>query len=371
MRSLHPLEVPFEKVPIQAYSEAGFPFIKWVSVGMPKLGQYSGLLKSVFFLYRSVADAKAGTKSGGTGFLVATQFENYPDRLHVYGVTNWHVAARGSSIIRLNKVGGGHDIFEYGPDQWEFIPGGPDIAVIPLHIRFDNYEITYLDTKNWFLDEATAAGFEIGPGEDVFMVGRFIDYDGVETNKPSLRFGHISMTNAPIRQPTGSTEESFVVDLHSRTGFSGSPVVVYRTIGSHFFDAEKTKGKVLVGGGHTIFLLGINWGQFPEMWELKEGEANPNTTNAPLITKGKYVEGLSGMSCVCPAWSILKVLEMPKLRNQRKAIEAMVARIKGPDLTPKPDSAVSDPPDSDANPKHLEDFNRLLDAAARKPKQDG
>src|SRR5205823_82762 len=78
-------------------------------------------------------------------------------------------------------------------------------------------------------------------------IGLFVDHDGVTTNVPSARFGNISMLpnkNATIEQPTNYRGESYVVDMHSRTGFSGSPVFVYRTFGSdltqsfgHRFDA--------------------------------------------------------------------------------------------------------------------------------------
>jgi hypothetical protein len=35
------------------------------------------------------------------------------------------------------------------------------------------------------------------------------------------------------------------------------------------------------------------------------------------------------------------------------------------------DSAISDPPATDANPKHREDFNSLLNAAVKKPVREG
>src|SRR5258707_1186988 len=64
-------------------------------------------------------------------------------------------------------------------------------------------------------------------GDDTFMIGLFLDHAGVTTNVPSARFGNISMLPNPratIRQSTGYDGVSYVVDMHSRTGFSGSPV---------------------------------------------------------------------------------------------------------------------------------------------------
>jgi hypothetical protein len=38
-------------------------------------------------------------------------------------------------------------------------------------------------------------------------------------------------------------------------------------------------------------------------------------TKESLLTDGKYIRGLSGMTCVLPAWTIRKVLNMPVLRK--------------------------------------------------------
>jgi hypothetical protein len=80
-------------------------------------------------------------------------------------------------------------------------------------------------------DGHTTQAAQIGPGDDVFMVGRFIDHDGGNKNRPALRFGNISIDPTPIMQDNGVRVPAYCVDLHSRTGFSGSPVFVYRTPG--------------------------------------------------------------------------------------------------------------------------------------------
>src|SRR3712207_7995101 len=48
---------------------------------------------------------------------------------------------------------------------------------------------------------------------------------------------------------------------------SGSPVFLYRTPGSIFANTG-----VLLGGGRTMFLLGVLWGQFSERWAIKRSE---------------------------------------------------------------------------------------------------
>ena len=62
------------------------------------------------------------------------------------------------------------------------------------------------------------------------MVGRFVDHDGGPTNLPAARFGNISIGPSKIRSELGKYVDTICLDTNSRTGFSGSPVYVYRTM---------------------------------------------------------------------------------------------------------------------------------------------
>lgn len=358
--------VEWDRMPIQACTSSGARHTRWVTRGMPKLGEYKWLLDIAFFLYETREDAEKGENAGGTGFLVAVPSERWPDHLHhIYGVTNWHNPCRfGASVIRVNSKSGPPDIIERDPSEWYFIPGphGYDVAVVPLDdvLRPNRHKVEALG-PSLFLTPEDISHLEINAAEDVFMLGRFIDYDGIEVNEPSLRFGHISIMAAAIEQPNGCRHTSHVIDMHSRTGYSGSPVFVYRTAGAIF-----ARPNTIMGGGHTLKLLGIHWGQFPEQWEIADGES-PKSEAASLITTGKYVKGLSGMTCVCPATSIMEVLQMPSLKKQRQEQEKIWAkRLAGTGL-PVAEGAIKDH-DEAANPAHREDFNRLLGAAVKPPK---
>ena len=117
-------------------------------------------------------------------------------------------------------------------------------------------------------------------------------------------------------------------------------------------------------------LLGIHWGQFPEKWEII-GKTKPTKKEArrkALITDGKYVDGLSGMTCVCPSYDMLEVLEMPDLKEERETIEAKFIADYG--HPPKTETAESAPSTKADNPLHKEDFNSLLVSAAT-AKQSG
>jgi hypothetical protein len=258
------------------------------------------IIDSVFYLYARREDAEGGKNPGGTGFVV----EYAPNLFHrgrmYYGVTNWHVACDGGcSVIRLNRQDGGVEVIELGPEDWRFLPGRYDVAAVPLSVNETASIVTHIFAQEFD---------RIGVGEDVFMLGLFVDHKGITTNIPSARFGNISMLpnpNATIEQPTGYRGVSYVVDMHSRSGFSGSPVFTYRTFGSdltesfgHRFDhfeldpgvenSPRASGRL---EAHQMFkFLGIHWAQFPETWELRNSSSIRESRKKLLVTEGGYVE---------------------------------------------------------------------------------
>jgi hypothetical protein len=292
------------------------------------------LLKSTFYLYRSREEALSGANYGGTGFFVGIQSRAIPWLFHLVAVTNWHVAVRdGFSVIRINKKDGDVDVMEFDPSEWVFLPKWHDIAAIPVVGINDIHDIAAAISP-MFLSEEQSREEDVGPGDDVFMVGRFMDHDGGRINAPAVRFGHISMSPTLIKQPTGATTlESYVIDVHSRTGYSGSPVFVYRTIAGNLnnlftsTDKDFKKPKIV----QFLFLLGIMWGYFPELWEITS-KAEFKRSNSRRLPMGNYVEGMSGMSIVIPMWAISELLKERKIQDvidneeQKARDKAPVAR---------------------------------------------
>lgn len=145
-RALNPLDIQFERVAVLDQSASGTPYIRWIPCGMPKIGQYADLLKTVFFLYETEEDALAGTDSGGTGFLVAIPSKRWGSRVvHVHAVTNWHVAVFNEDgpplpVLRVNRKAGGKPItFSFDPAEWIFQPASYDVAVSPP-LNFEGLE---------------------------------------------------------------------------------------------------------------------------------------------------------------------------------------------------------------------------------------
>jgi hypothetical protein len=309
----------FAQIWTPAWSSAGYPFLKRVWVGMPKIP--SDILRCTFYLYPSEDDARAGTNLGGTGFLVSFPSEVAPGQSYTLAVSNWHVVcAHGCSVIRVNKIGGGIDIFDFSPDQWHYVEKGHDVAVAPLNVSQGVHDLKVVPCS-MFLTEEVVAHFDVGAGENVFMAGRFIDHDGGSANKPALRFGNISMMPEPIKQLNGSRQPTYCVDMHSRTGFSGSPVFAYRTVG----DDLTTGGGISIGGeSHFLGLLGIHCSQFPEYWKVVQGITVPDEEARNLASDGQVVKGLSGMTCVAPAWAIVETVEKTQLKHMREVNEKVL-----------------------------------------------
>ena len=362
-------DLGFAEVLVRSYSARGVPFDRKLAIGMPKLSPET--LDLACYLYRDEKSARAGEEFGGTGFLVAMRSEVHPNVTHMYAVTNWHVACRdGFSVVRLNTRKGETDTFAFGPEDWEFDPRY-DIAAVPIPVKHDVHQAVFIGTDR-FITKEKIEGWEFGPGEDVFMVGRFVDHDGGLVNRPAVRFGNISVMPTPIEQPNGRMADSYCIDLNSRTGYSGSPVFLYRTPGYDLTDVVKEgDGNLLLAGVNFLGFLGIHFAQFPEFWEFADGPKKKaaKESGEPLLLGGKYVKGLSGMTCVLPAWNILEVLNMPNLKARRdRDNQVFTAHYAKQGAAPVAEAA-SEP--KDANPQGREDFTRLLNAAVRKPRQGG
>jgi hypothetical protein len=238
-----------------AEGHSGQDYRRRVWCGMPVIPL--PILNSCFYLYHNATDAKSGRPSGGTGFVIGIPSATDERQFHAFGVTNWHVAVRdGYSTIRINRIGGGVDPIERDPSEWIWKPKWHDLALIDLQIN-DTHDITLIH-RDYLIREDEIESLRLGPGDDVFMIGRFVDHDGRTRNMPAARFGNISvMPISGIEQPTKAKLESYVLDVHSRTGYSGSPVFVYRTIGhdlSSFPVISSTPPHQFVR------FLGIHWG---------------------------------------------------------------------------------------------------------------
>jgi hypothetical protein len=235
-----------------------------------------GFLQTAMYLYRSESDAKNGSDLGGTGFLAAVVESNDTVRSH-FAVTNAHVIRDGFRTIRINTTDGPPDIVDTREDEWKTDPEGDDIAICPFFPK-SRHDYKYA-RSNMFVTEQKVEEYNIGPGDEVFMVGRLVGHEGAARNFPVARFGNIAkLPSEKVKNGLGIARPHFLVEVRSVSGFSGSPVFIY-----------DTQGSVGRGARHIAMpdmLVGIDCGHVAQ-----------------------HEEHISaGIAAVVPAWRLLELL---------------------------------------------------------------
>jgi hypothetical protein len=336
-------------------------------IPMPRIRDAT--LETVFYLYPSRAAAEAGRSVGGTGFFVGIESEAVPGNWFVLAVSNRHVVHRGgASVMRVNTEDGGVAFLEFEPHEWIDHPAGDDLAVIPMPGLRDDLRVTF-NPINYLLTKEQVAELDIGPGDDVFMVGRFINHEGKSRNIPAVRFGNISaMPLEKVQQPSGFMQESFLVEMRSHAGFSGSPVHVYRpTRVTMEYPPGREKFPIFHDEAHGTWLLGVNWGYITDDWEItrKTRAARLATAEPP---SAEYVQANTGMNGVVPAWKVLELVSDPRLEGAKMVAENQV-RVTEQAARGGIAYSGAETKEDRENPNHREDFNRLVGAASKsKPK---
>ena len=178
-------------------------------------------------------------------------------------------------------------MLEVPSDGWISHPQD-DISVCPIEPTLAHHKLRYVKTTG-FLSEGLVSTYDIGPGDEVFMVGRFSGHQGTISNLPVARFGAISMLpREDIRNAMGNMTKHFLVEVRSIPGFSGSPVFVYDTI-PHNSKRATTFGPTL---------LGVDCGHY--------------------VSRTSMITG--GIAPVAPAWKILEVIKSPGMTQVRERL---------------------------------------------------
>jgi len=321
---------------------------------MPRL--YPPFTDAVFFLYEKdpngngyevLPDAQgSGVIVGIYDFMAA----GGKGVTHYYAVTAAHVARSGASVVRINTRDGKSRFIDFDPSEWSADLDWEDVAAVDIteYIRKipNGDKISYI-SPDLFVTQEFIDAIEFGIGEDGFMLGLFTAQPGKTRNLIAARFGNVSLLAdeaSPITRQSKSLGKTFttpchVFDMHSRPGFSGSPVFVYRTPDGDLRNLEVNGARKqmiiphrTVKDGQTLDiretvevievdfqnnrflrLLGIHVSQFQERVGIEkiDEESVPITENDVLNVPGS-------MTIVVPAWQITKLLsEDRRLRTQR------------------------------------------------------
>jgi hypothetical protein len=266
-------------------------------------------LGAVVFLYPSREAAQRQEQEGESGFVGS--FHHIGERPGPrFIVTNQHVTVK-ARVARLTDEEGEALILDTSPDSWHHHPAGDDVSVFPLvDLKPEEYERLPSITQTTFVEEKDY----VRPGDDVFMLGRFIMARGKQLDAPTARFGHLAMQGtAPVPTERGIDQESFLVEALSIPGYSGSPVVAFKLhleqnrvtggISLAVGDPRGTSfGSIRSGSPDLPVLLGIDWGHITDDLPVLEPSGTPTSDKL-------YVRQNRGMIGVVPAWKITEILE--------------------------------------------------------------
>lgn len=262
-----------------------------VGENMPRIKD--NILKCSVFLYPTKEQAYKGERVGGSGVFVGIPVPGKePGWFDTYVATNAHVIEEGSTFMRINRLDGGFDVIE--PGAWIPHPNGDDVAVggdFSLDQKIHDVECI---SSDHFLSQEVVKSWCVGPGDETFTVGRFINHEGSEKNLPSVRFGNISMMPYEKVKYGDGYYDAYLVESRSIPGYSGSPVFFQVLPMSWRPCRPKNVSRLDV---HGWFLLGLDTGVLPPRPEGKDE--------------------FTGMMAVVPIWKLQDVLDLPQIARGR------------------------------------------------------
>jgi hypothetical protein len=321
---------------------------------------------SVFIGYGTTAE---DFDAHATGFLVCV-----PGFATFYLVTAAHCArglGRDPFQLRLNRTpqaGGGSDLVTIDGAEWHYHADSTvDVAV--LEIDPPHWADCAVLRTDYFVDAEKLDHFKIGPGDPAYVVGLFSFSQGNAHNTPIVHSGNIALMASDERlevrkDATGEDTESVSVHLVESSalpGASGSQVLVGPTIPFMTVDAVANLDSIAhAEGGQSLLGMWVaNW----------PGDPDDRIAKAMRLRRGSQVP--VGIGMVVPASFILDILQSPTV--ERKRVLAKQKRLHEKAATrnslPRETAAKAEPEDS--NPRHKEDFTRLLNAAVKgSPSED-
>lgn len=345
----------------------GFEY--WEKI-MPRIDDR--VLDVAVYLFEDEKAARRGVNIGGSGALVGVPYYGEktfvleidehsvarPGPHHLYAVTNRHVIDKGCPVVRLNTNDGLTCAIPLKAKDWISHPDGHDLAIAPLGPRSEYYQYKFLGAHPpFFLTPEGRDNMRVGAGDEAFMVGRFMGRENELRNTPVVRFGHLAAAQTELVDQTASgagsqdhhLQESFLVEVHSISGFSGSPVFVLVPAYRAYSDSEFKKHAQGLRPGARLapveIFLGIDWGHVDE-------------TQFP------------GMAGVVPAWKLLELLHNEKVIQMRQEQEKKTGPkfsrldVHGPTQRTRQEAEIPIPSRKD----FLRDLNK---ATRRRPSQSG
>jgi hypothetical protein len=273
---------------------------------MPRIPD--ALLECSMFLYHSEEHAREGVPLGGSGFFAQHVTAK---GFYLFAVTNRHVALdECCTWMRVATPDGGFDVIDTDERLWIGHPDPScDVAVYPMAPEGGSFRFCGVPPR-MPLREEQLAELDIGPGEEIFLIGRFRNHEGKQKNIPTVRFGNIAqMPDEPILDNRKREQRMFLIDGRSIPGFSGSPVFVYLTKHQGFPRKEIIVDVYSfqdVMGMWGPYLLGINCGHSFRREKISSTQQSEQGPKQFVHT----IEVETGLAMVLPAWKITEVMSL-------------------------------------------------------------
>lgn len=264
--------------------------------------------KSVFFVSYLTEN---GYKFAGNGFFVSMSLANDPNRMFVYLITAKHVIVEatracidGKIWLRINTKNG----FEYVASEetsWQTHPEDYSIDAAVLSWAPDSAYFDYLTIPiSLIINEEVISKEGIGLGDEVFLIGLFVNHHGRKKNIPIARFGNIAaMPEEPIATRWFGDMEAYLIEARSIGGLSGSPVFVY-------LPGVRVRGNGLGMGGRAFYWLGLMHGHW-DLPVLKEDMVVEDNISKEAVNMG--------IGIVVPASKILEIINSSFFMKLREA----------------------------------------------------
>ncbi len=303
-------------------------------------------------------------------YLISAQHLLWPNRKKIGGQP-----PDNPMMVRLNTVHGISRVVPTPPKDWIY-PDDTSIDLCALrfvglsHTTKDELDIRSINLRTMIVGPSNAAKVGLCLGDEVFICSAFVGRVGYRKNIPVVRIANIAaMPEEPV-DFASPRKPAYLIETRSLGGTSGAPVFLNlqtRRIPrqEHGYQVGITKADDYTKSTvHLILpylLLGMiiyyHGGNYSQDF-VAEGEGE--------IHALKDVDFNAGIAVALPVGLIIDLLDSATVKEQRMAEITQKRKQSGA----RPASAIrlddASPPANDANPKHREDFNSLLDEAARK-----
>jgi hypothetical protein len=324
-----------------------------------------------------------GFRPDGTGFFASFDQDDFS---FYYFITAAHLVwphrsrssskklPDGSIYMRINSKTGDPIVAKTDDNAWLFPTDKTlDVCALPTAWTGENQNVDSncdqlfsLSLEPMALTERTIASIGLTIGHEVFITGAFVGRVGEKRNIPIVRIGNIAaMPEEPI--PFASPRRvAYLIETRSLGGTSGSPV---------FLNTEPTKIPSQASAKLTMtttlgeatkkyavmpyFLVGMIFGSHSGQYAgdfISEEDTD--------IKPPKDVDFNAGISVAMTAADILDFVKNgAEMKTQR---DAQIEKLRSESGS---GASKAHRGSSKENPAHLEDFNRLVDVAARKRPQ--